>query len=201
MRLIKRIVQIVTQKDIDWLEVVLAYLTLVFVAVLAAPGDYFATSQRLRGLQYPGHGLVLGESFWLIVFVALGAVQLLGIAAGDHPVVTRITRAWTITVSAYVIRMRVMAANTGGWAALMILVARSAQHWHGWPVSLSVGLFSGMALFSLIGGLRMAAQVKGARYKARRLEIYEEAAKLVQIALEVQNINAEDQLAVRDLAR
>ncbi len=170
MRFIERVLEIVTKKDIDWMELFAGWLTLGFCVCLIAPGNFFVTTPRLAAMQHAGP-VALSESFWIVVLVTLNFAQSVAVAAGDRPLTVLVTRRKTYAVNPYLVRMRVAAISVGVWLSVSVLAWPSALKWYVFgvpvPVSMSEWLYPGLAIFSLCASLKLARQVARSHSKTR----------------------------------
>ncbi len=200
--LVRRVIEIITAKDIDWMELFTSFLTSLILLCLFAPGDYFGTTPRLHSLQHLGQGITLPEIFWQSVFSCLLVCQLIGIAAGGSPVVVRVTHSVILTLNPSFIRMRVMALNVGVFGAMFALIVPTTPIW--WiggflpfPVSIGVGLFFGLAAFCFAASCRMAAQLAKSNNLTVREMAMVEAANLLELRDQVDALHQADEISAR----
>ncbi len=193
MRFIERVLEIVTKKDIDWMELFAGWLTLGFCVCLIAPGDFFVTTPRLAAMQHAGP-VVLSESFWIVVLVTLNFAQSVAVAAGDKPLTVLVTRSKAFAVNPYLVRMRVAAISVGVWLSVSVLAWPSALKWQigivPVPVSMSEWLYPGLAIFSLCASLKLARQV--VRNHAKTSRGLSEAEHFILLSQQAEQIYAED---------
>lgn len=202
MRLLSRIIEIVTKKDIDWMELFVGFITVGFCFCLLAPGDYFASTPRLRPLEHIGPHFTIPKLFWLAVFVTLGLIQAVAVSAGGKAIAIPLSRTKVLSLNPYLIRMRVLAVGAGVWFSIAVLAFPSVPIWYihlapGLPtipvfVALSEWLFSGLFLFSVIAALRMAAKWSVERQQNRRQEVIKEAEQLASLFADVAGIYSDE---------
>ena len=198
MRILTRVIEIVTKKDIDWMELFVGFITIGFCFCLLAPGDYFADSQKLHSLEHVGPTFRIPQMFWIVVFLLLGLVQLIAVSAGDKPFVIWVSRTRRIALNPCLIRMRVLAVGAGVWVSIALLAWPSASIWpvhlgHGLPVvnlrvSMTEWIFVGLFCFSVIAALRMAARWAIERDQSRRQEVMQQAEQLAALFADVAGI-------------